>query len=483
MNITRENTGDLTATVKIEISKQDYDEKVNKALKDYQRKSNIPGFRPGHVPFGMIKKMYGKAILADEVNHLLSTTLMDYIRDEKLDVLGNPVANEEKTPDVNFDTQTDFEFYFDLGLAPVIDLNLGEIQGITRYKIAVDDKMIDQYVTDMRTRYGNETHPEESGQNDMIRGELQEVNEDGTAVEGGIKKTSMISLQSFSGEESKVPFTGLTKEAKVRIKPLDMFADAFEASKVLGLTTDQVEKPGLLLDFTVSDIYHIEPAELKEEFFGKVFPGEEIASEEDFRQRVKKDAETGFESETDKLFYRHVTDHLVKEVNVPLPDQFLKRWLRDQKENRMSAEEVDSQYDMFAESMKWQLIENKLIRENEIKVSEEDIRAYIKNYFLRQIPLNIQDAEAESRYDSLVDTVMKNEEQVRKINDELYSAKLLDLLKEKVNTEEKEVSYDEFIKFVSELKAHDHDHDHEHHDHEHHHDHDHEHDHDHDHNH
>src|ERR1035437_5139999 len=179
MNITRENTGDLTATVRIEILKQDYEEKVIKQLKDFQHKANIPGFRPGKVPVGLVRKMYGKAIVADEVNKIISDSLAQYIQDEKLDVLGNPLPNGDKNHDYSFDAEQDFEFYFDLGMAPEIGLNLTELPPVSRYLIGVDDAMLDTYIDDMRKRFGNSIHPEASGEEDMISGEISETGADG----------------------------------------------------------------------------------------------------------------------------------------------------------------------------------------------------------------------------------------------------------------------------------------------------------------
>lgn len=466
MNITRENTGELTATVRIEILKQDYEENVTKQLKDFQHKANIPGFRPGKVPVGLVRKMYGKAIVADEVNKLISDSLARYIQDEKLEVLGNPLPNDEKNHDYNFESEQDFEFYFDMGMAPEIGLDLSSLPPVTRYLINVDDAMLDNYIADMRKRYGNSVHPETSGEEDMISGELAETGADGSVIEGGFKKSSFINISLLKKEETKKRFTGLKKDDKLVITP-DFFEDKEEALKVLGIREEFANKEWTAFTLTINDIYHVEAAGLDPEFYQKVYPGTEITEEEQFREQVRKDASASFEGETDKLFYHHSTDALLHEVPIQLPDQFLKRWLTEHKESTLTAEEVQKQYGSFAESMRWQLIENKLIRENNLRVEDADIRNYIKGYFLRQIPMSSEDPEADKRYDSLVDTVMQNKEQVQKINDELYTGKLLEVLKAKLPVEEKTISYEEFITLASAK------HDHEQHEHEHGPDHDH----------
>jgi len=480
MNISRESTGELTATVRIEVLKEDYEEKVLKQLKDFQHKANIPGFRPGHVPVGLIRKMYGKAIVAEEVEKIISESLAQYLQDEKLDVLGNPMPNIEKSHQYTFETEKDFEFFFDIGVAPDIKIDLAELPAVPRYTITVDDVMLDRYIDDMRRKNGNSIHPESATEEDMVTGEILELGPDGQPVENGIKKMAFIRISDLTMEESKQRLTGITKNEKLVIVPATFFEGTHEAVKVLGITDKDAEKETISFEFTVADIYHIEPAPLDEAFYKKVYPELELISEEDFREQVRKDASGSFIRETDNLFYRNVSDSLVKDVPLDLPDAFLKRWLLEHKENKLSPEEIEKEYGSFSDSMKWQLIENKLLRENQIKVEEAEIRAYIKNYFQQQIPMMPDDPESEKRFESLVDTVMKNTEQVRKINDELYTAKLLEVFKSKLNIEEKEISYEEFITLASATHAHDHEHDHDHdHDHDHKHDHEHEHEHEH----
>ena len=461
MNITRENTGDLTATVRIEILKQDYEEKVIKQLKDFQHKANIPGFRPGKVPVGLVRKMYGKAIVADEVNKIISDSLAQYIKDEKLGVLGNPLPNGEKNHDYTFETEQDFEFFFDLGMAPEIALNLAGLPPVSRYVITIDEPMLDSYIADMRKRFGNNIHPETAGEEDMISGEIVETGADGEIVGDGTKKNAFINISQLKKEDTRKRFIGLKKDDKVIITP-DFFENPEEAVKVLGIKEELAEKEGLSFVFTVNDIYRTDPAELGAEFYSKVYPGTEIADEEQFREQVRKDASASFAGETDKLFYHEVTDILLHEIPIPLPDVFLKRWLTEHKESNLPPEEVEKQYESFSESMKWQLIENKLIIDHNIRVEEAEIRNYIKSYFLRQIPMNTEDPEAEKRFDSLIDTVMQNNEQVQKINDELYTGKLLEVFKTNLPLEEKEISYTEFITLASAKHEHDHEHDHDH---------------------
>ncbi|MEI8007161.1 MAG: trigger factor, partial [Bacteroidota bacterium] len=403
MNLSRESTGELTATIRMEITPEDYTEQVSKVIKDYQKKANIPGFRPGHVPSGMIRKMYGKSVLAEEVNKLISDSLNNYIKEQNLDMLGNPIPSQEKNSEVNFDTQTTFEFFFDIGFAPAFKVPLGPETEVEDVEITIDDSMIDKYVEDTRKQYGTPVRVEESVQP--------------------------------AGETEITDPEAETKEE--------------EAPKA----------PEMI------------PAEMNAEFFDKVYPGEKIETEEQLRERIRKDASASFSQETDKIFFNKATDTLVKGAEFDLPDEFLKRWLLEYNEGKYTAEQIEKDYASFRESMKWQLIENKIIREHDIRVSDEEIKTYIRTVMLRRVGTEFVDPEMEKRYETIVDSFMQNKEQVQRINDQLYNARLLGLFKTQLNVVKKEVSYDEFIKIASEA----HEHTHEHHDHEHEHEHGHEH--------
>ncbi len=407
MKITRESTGDLTARIRMEIGPEDYAAAVEKQITDYKRKANLPGFRPGHVPTGLVRKMYGKAILADEVNRLISDSLTGYIRDEKLDILGNPIPNMEMNQAIDFENQESFDFYFDLGLTPAFTIPVDKDLNIDHLVIAVDDSMVEKYIDDTRKRFGTPVN---------------------------------------AGEESETPETSDGKKPEPVIQPADM-------------------TPG---------------------FFDLVYPGMDLQTEEEFREQVRRDASSSFNAETEKMLFGDIIDALVKNTEIPLPDEFLKRWLAENNEGKYTPGDIEKNYTAFADSMKWQLIENRLIRDNNIVVKDEDIRDYIRLVMLRQINVTDQDPEMAKRYESVVDSLMQNEEQVKRINDQLYNARLMDYFKAHIVYHRKEVSYDDYIRIASEKHArdhahdalgHDHHHDHEHtgHDHDHgDHDHDHE---------
>jgi len=456
MNITKETTGELTATIRMEISPADYQEVVLKKLKEYQRKANIPGFRPGKVPPGLIRKMYGKAVMAEEIKTLISENLSSYLTDQKLDLLGNPLPNKEKIHPAKFEDGESFIFHFDIGLSPQINLLLGPGLTVKKYLIKVDDKMVDDYIRELQKQNGTFSSPETPGPGDMISADATEVDADEHPVDSGFRKNLFIYPDKITLESARTKLMDLHKDDLLVISPGDFFGSAEEAARMLNLPGETIAKPGLTLALKCTHISHNEPAELNTEFFTKVFPGKGIENEADFREQVRTDAAASFSRETDKLLFHEAIDLLGGKTEVKLPDQFLKRWMREHDDNKLPEEEIEKQYPSFSRSMKWQLIENKLIKDNLIEVKEEDIRNYIRTNIFRQVNREFTDPDMAQKYESIVDTFMQNKEQVQKINDQLFSAKLLEVFKEKLTLDPVEVTYEEFLTLASAKNNHKH---------------------------
>jgi trigger factor len=445
MKVTHESTGELTATVKIEVSPSDYKEQVNKVLKDYQRKANVPGFRPGKVPFGMIKKMYGSGVFAEELNKLLSESLNNYITDNNIDILGQPLANDEKTPQFDGDEEKDLEFYFDLGLMPEFKVDLSENTAVDYCKVIVDEKMVDNYMDDIARRNGKPTNPEVSEAADMLKGELAELNADGLLAENGHTCTNSLSTDQLLEEADKAKFTGLKVGDVVNFNPSKAIGNVTNVAKLLDL--DKADDAHLQADyrFTLQEITRTEPAAIDQELFDKVYPVGEVKSVENFRERIRKEAAVAFETDTDKQFMNDAIKKLIEDSKMVFPDGFMKRWLYDNNQGKLTREQIEGDYEHFANSMKWQLIENRIIKEHEVAVTDQEIKDYIIGYFKPRNAEMEMDPEMVKRFDSIATTIMQNKEEVHKINDKLYEQKLTALLKSKLKLVEKEVTYEEFI--------------------------------------
>lgn len=445
MNISLENTGDLTATVKIEISPADYEEKVMKVLKDYQRKAQMPGFRPGKVPFGLTKKMYGQSVTADEINKLLGESLDAYIKEQQLDILGNPLANVEKTPQIDWSEPGELSFYFDLGFSPKFELSLDGKHGLVYQRIEVSDELAHKYLDDMRRRNGELSDVDVSEKDDLLKGDFVELDADGAAKADGISSSGTVNPPMIGDEALQASFIGRKTGDVIKFNPMKAIGNATDVASMLGITRETAESLDSEFSFTITGINRMIPAEINAAFIEKVYPGVELSGEEELIAQIKSDAAQSFVGESDKKFFNDAVAKLLDQTAIALPDEFLKKWLIDVNQDKMSAAEIEQHYDEYAKSMRWQLIENRLIRDYNIEVSEEEIRDVFRGYFNRPGSSPMDD-DTRMRIDSIVDSFMKNKEDVRRINDQLFEQKLLRLLKEKMEPAENAVSYEEFTK-------------------------------------
>jgi len=445
MNITKEESGNLTALVHINLKEEDYIEKVNQQLKTYRKEAKMPGFRPGMVPMGMIKRMYGKAVLADEVNKSISDALNNYIQENKINVLGNPLPNVEKTATLDFDKQKEFDFFFDIGIAPDVEVNLSEDIKIPYYKIKVSDEEVEKALADIQKRLGKEEHPEKAGLDDTLKGKFVQVDEEGNVVENGYTKEGSFVVSDIAPEDIRKKFADKEKGERVVFNPGKDFKGDVQVKELLGLD-DNDDKLNADYAFEIEDVIHTEPAELNEEFFKQVYPSDEIKTVEDFKNRIREDLSGHYQKDADKQFVSDTIDFLLENVNPELPDEFMKRWLFESNEKKISKEQIDSQYDSYAKTFKWQLIEEKLIGDHgdALKVTREDVRNKVRTYF--QMP---DGDEPNPQMEEIVDQLLSSEEEYQRIFSEMMDERYITFFKEKIEKEEKEVATDEFIKIVS----------------------------------
>jgi len=449
MNITREDTGNLTATLKISIEENDYAGQVNKLLKDYQKKAQMPGFRPGKVPFGIIKKMYGTAVIADEVNRMLSEGLNDYLKENQIDILGHPLSNEEFTQKTDFENEKDYVFYFDIGLAPKIDLTLSEKIQVDYYHIKVDEEALNTQIRNLQKRNGSHIHPETIEDGDTVSGLLEELDGEGNLKEAGISKESRIKTDSINAKKIKKEFLNAKKGDAIVFDALNAFNSETETAHLLGITPEEASKLKSKFRFTIEEIHRDIPAALNEDFFLHIFPGSEINTEIEFRERLTNELEKGFETETEKQFVFDAMAKILEITPVELPREFMIRWLLDQKDNKLSRDEIEASFEDYAMSIKNQLIQNKIIKDGNISVTEPEIREYLKNYFIKHVFRTPETSVNNERIESIIDSVMQNKEEIKRINDLLYDQKIKDLLKAKLKLNEKEISYNDFIDLMT----------------------------------
>ncbi|MBJ11083.1 MAG: trigger factor [Flavobacteriales bacterium] len=445
MNITQERIDDLNALLKVQISAADYQDKVEAVIKNYRKTANIPGFRKGKVPVGQIKKMYGKAILVEEVNKLIQEAIYNYITENKIEVLGNPLPT---TTDLDWDNTTEFNFEFEMGLSPAFEVNMDKKSKFDYYKIEADKKMVDHYTSDMAKRYGSMINPEKSEKEDLIMGEFTQLDSEGNVLEDGINHSASVALDIVSDKKAQKVLTGVTKDDEVVVKITNKFSS--DVAHMLNISKEDAKILNSNFRFKIKNISRMTPAEMNQDLFDKVFGKDEVKNEKEFKAKIKEEVEKSFVGESDNKLKNDVILHLIDKVNLELPDTFLKKWLVQTNENGLTAEQVEAEYEQYSKSLKWQLIENKIIKDNDLEVKNEDVVAHTRELIVQNFAQYGQPAPEDKKLDEIAAQVLTNEEERKKVYNQLYDAKTLMLYKEKFKLTEKTVTYDEFVKLASE---------------------------------
>ncbi|WP_461534407.1 trigger factor [Sinomicrobium sp.] len=436
MDITREQIDELNAVVKVAISKDDYSDKVATVLNDYRKQANIPGFRKGHVPMGLVKKQYGKAVLVDEVNKLLQDALDKYLTEEKLDVLGNPLPKPQDDFDWDAD---DFSFEFELGLSPEFEVKIKGSKAITHYHIVADDKMLDEQVDRIRKQYGKLISKEEVEEGDEVTGTF--INE-----EKNINSKATFSLDKIKGKRNLGKFTGAKVGDVIELKTKNLVQDEHDLMHFLSISHDEVHDLDIEVSFTVEEVNKREAAELNQELFDKLFPNGTVSSEEELRARIKEDAEKQYEQQADQKLLNDITEYLVENTKFDLPAEFLKKWIRQTGENPLTEEQANEEYEKSEKGLRYQLIEGKIISENDLQVSFDELQDFAKGFIKMQMAQFGQTDPSDEELNSIAARILSNRDEVKRLSEQLMSTKLLNLYKEKANLKTKEVSFEDFIK-------------------------------------
>ncbi len=445
MNITQERIDDLTAKLKVQVGTADYESKVDAVIQNYRKTANIPGFRKGKVPVGQVKKMYGKAILVEEVNKLLQEAIYKHITENKVEVLGNPLP---LTTEVDWDNSSDFEFEFEMGLAPAFEVKMDKKSKLDYLKIEADKKMVDHYTTDMAKRYGSMTNPEKSEKTDLMMGEFTQLDAEGNVLEGGINHTASVAVDIVADKKAQKALTGVAQDAEVTFKITNEFSG--DVAHMLNISKEEAEALNSDFSFKVKSINRMTPAELNQELFDKVFGKDVVSDEKAFKAKIKEEVEKSFVGESDNKLKNDVVLHLIEKTKLALPDTFLKKWLVQTNEKGLTAEQVEAEYEQYSKSLKWQLIENKIIKDNDLEVKQEDVLAHTKGLIIQNFTQYGQPAPEDKKLDEIAAQVLGNEEERKKVYNQLYDEKSLTLYKEKFKLNEKTVTYDEFAKLASE---------------------------------
>lgn len=454
MNITQKSTGELTVQLCLEVVESDYQEEVTKSLNQYRKQANIPGFRPGMVPMGMVKKMYGEAVTADVVSNLIGNELDKYLAEQKMAILGQPMPDAENQKPIDFKNEKDFTFFYKLGLKPEVNFELDNSLDVTYTNIMADEEDVEKYLQDIRTRMGTQSNPEKVSEGDVVMGSIEELDEEGNAKEDGIKneKTS-VSVDFIKLKTIKAKFVGKKVGTRVVFNPKKAFKNDTEVGSMLGIGAEKAKEVTSDFAFTIAEISHIEPAEMNEEFFAKVYEGSNIKTEEELRDKIRTDIEKTFNAESERKFFNDVVGALIKKTDLNLPDEFLKAWIiesnqREAEENRISPIELATQYASYRDSLRWQLLEEFLVVKNELMITEEELRGRVKEILGLQAFGGGDMADNQEILDQVTDSVMQNKEEIKRVSDQIMEQKLTKLFKENVTPKEMNMKYDDFVEMI-----------------------------------
>ncbi|GAB3512919.1 trigger factor [Spirosoma knui] len=450
MDITLEKSSETNASLKITLTPADYKPEVDKKLKDYGRKVQLKGFRPGHVPASLVQKMYGKSILVDEINSMLSKTVSQYIRENKLQVVGDPVPDRTEADAIDWDNQTDFAFSYTLGLASEFDIDFADLPSVTQYEIQAGEAEINTTISDLQQRFHTHSHGEEVGDGDTIYGELKQLNV-AEGAEGFSAKTAFPMNQM--AEEAKGQFVGKKKGEVVTFALEQAFPDEKARATATGVKKEEAAELTGEFTFEIDDITRHEPAELNQEFFDKVLGAGAATDEEQFRAKVAEIIRSNYGRESAQLLRLDIEKTLLDTTPILLPDEFLKNWLLEVNEGKFTPEQVEEQYEDFTKSVKLQLIKNKIAEKADINVEFEEVLEVTRQMVREQFGFMSGENE---EMNQTIDRIARNYLVDEKNNGQNYTStfnrvyddKVIEYAKTQMTLATQEVSVDEFKALV-----------------------------------
>lgn len=444
MNIEREETGNLTATLKMKIQPEDYRPGVEKALKEQRKNAVLPGFRPGQVPMTIIKKKVGKAILIGEVERLIDTNLKGYLQQNSLRVLGQPLPKAENVEINNWEEPGEFNFSYELGMAPSFEVNLDKL-GVEYTVVDVDDALVTREITDMQRRFGKVEDADVSEDKDMLLGDFIELDPDGSIKPGGILNRATISLEYVTEDATRQLLVGKQKDDEIPVDPHKVSRDPEDMAHMLGLDAEQAQHVGDRFMFRVAEVKRMAPVPIDQTLFDRVYGKDAVSDEAGFRAKVKDGLEQMFRRDSDRLFLRFSMKKIQERTNVELPDRFLKRWIQETSKTPVALEDVEKGYSDYAEGLKRQLVQDRVIETYGLEAKGEEMDAFAKRYVTDQFVQYGMPAPEGEQLQQMAARMLGDQEQINRIRGTIVEQKLMVHFKNLLEPKEKKVSFDEFV--------------------------------------
>lgn len=440
MDIVLDKKSSTEASIKITLKEADYQPKVEEKIKEYARKANLKGFRPGKVPKGIIQRMYGKSILVDEINHILAHSLNDYIKEQQIQLLGEPLPNKDQNKSIDWGNQKEFLFEYEIGMAEDFEVNLTKKKKVKAYQIKVDKKSVDETISNLQKQHGGHIHPETSESTDILSGLLSQTE---------LHNNTAIEIEQLD-KKVQMSFVGKKLEDVIEFDIRKVFKDDNQIAIHTGKTLEEAKDVEGKFEFKIETISRPESAELTQEFFDKIFGPDNVKDEAQLRQKIEDSISKNYKKETDTLLIRDIQESLIKDVKVPMPDQFLKKWLMETNEGKITEEDIEKEYDAYSRELKWNLIKDKIAKDNELKVEHEEVMESTKNMIRAQFGSSATSPQIEENLDSFADNYLKGEDgnNYMRVYNQVHADKIFNLIKEKITISEKNVDVEQFKKIA-----------------------------------
>ena len=444
MDISLDQQSVTDGLIRVKLKETDYLPKVEEKVREFSKKANIKGFRQGKVPSGIIKKMFGKSILVEEVNHLVSHGISDYIKDNKLRVLGDPLPNQEKARLIDWDSQKEFEFEFQVGMVDNFAYELSPKVKIISHPIEVDDKVIDETVQDVRKRFGQVTYPEVSEAGDNLFGEI--------AVPEGAPKNSYVVIEKIDKTE-QAKFIGVKKDDTITFDIEKVSKDEQVKAQILNIAAEEAKDVKGTYSFKINSVNRVQEAEVNQELFDKVFGKDVVHNEEEFRNKIRETIAGNYQRETDHLLDHEIQHYYVDHTKIAMPENFLKLWLKNASDGQVNDEVIQKEFKTYQESLRWDLIRNKIADDNKIVVTPEEVKAKAKELIAEQFGGPGIAEQLGERFDAIADNYLAGQdgkgENYMRLYNQLRNAKIMKVIRDGISITEKKVSLEEFRKLAA----------------------------------
>ena len=448
MIVTRENVDAVNAILKVEIIPADYQNKVKAGLDKHRASMKMTGFRPGHVPMTIVQQKHGQKVLTDVLNKIVNENLYNFINENKIEILGNPIPSDKIPVKGNFNKPDHFEFTFEIGISPEINISISEKSKYDFVTVKIDDTLIAKQIEDLRRRYGKLISSSTVGETDLILAQFAELKTDETILEGGILHSSTISMEFIEDDKIKKELLGKAIGEKVIVTPASVSRGGKDTAAMLGIKEEELSSISEKFQLTINEIKHMEMAELSQELFDRLFGEGNIKSEIELKSKIEEDLKKMFVNDSDRLLARSIFEDLILNTKIELPDAFLKRWIRLSNDKPILPEQIEAEYEGYAKNLKWQLIQGVIFKSNNLKLDNQEIIDFTKNILKSNFAQYGMPAPEDKELTETAIGLLSKKEESTQILEMIADQKITEYFKNTVKLNEKEVSYDSFIELA-----------------------------------